>query len=282
LKERLDKLLVSQGFFETRERAKKAIMAGLVLVNDQMKDKAGDLVETTATIVVKGSELPYVSRGGLKLEKGLAVFDMPVLDRIFIDIGASTGGFTDCLLQNGAQKVYSVDVGYGQLDWRLRNDPRVVSMERTNFRYLTADAIPEMVDGTVMDVSFISITKLIPAIKGFMKPGALGIWLIKPQFEAGRERIGKNGVVRDKKIHAEVLGEVLVAIESQGFAIKGLDFSPIQGPKGNIEFLVFVQNCEPEREQDWQQTIQAVVTAAHEGSQKKKPTAAGQDVISDD
>ena len=282
MKERLDKLLVSQGFFETRERAKKAIMAGLVLVNDQMKDKAGDLVETTATIVVKGSELPYVSRGGLKLEKGLAVFDMPVLDRIFIDIGASTGGFTDCLLQNGARKVYSVDVGYGQLDWRLRNDPRVVSMERTNFRYLTADAIPEMVDGTVMDVSFISITKLIPAIKGFMKPGALGIWLIKPQFEAGRERIGKNGVVRDKKIHAEVLGEVLVAIESQGFAIKGLDFSPIQGPKGNIEFLVFVQNCEPETEQDWQQTIQAVVTAAHEGSQKKKPTAVGQDVISDD
>lgn len=282
MKERLDKLLVSQGFFETRERAKKAIMAGLVLVNDQMKDKAGDLVETTATIVVKGSELPYVSRGGLKLEKGLAVFDMPVLDRIFIDIGASTGGFTDCLLQNGARKVYSVDVGYGQLDWRLRNDPRVVSMERTNFRYLTADAIPEMVDGTVMDVSFISITKLIPAIKGFMKPGALGIWLIKPQFEAGRERIGKNGVVRDKKIHAEVLGEVLVAIESQGFAIKGLDFSPIQGPKGNIEFLVFVQNCEPETEQDWQQRIQAVVTAAHEGSQKKKPTAVGQDVISDD
>jgi len=207
---------------------------------------------------------------------------MPVVDRTFIDIGASTGGFTDCLLQNGARKVYSVDVGYGQLDWRLRNDPRVVSMERTNFRYLTADAIPEMVDGTVMDVSFISITKLIPAIKGFMKPGALGIWLIKPQFEAGRDRIGKNGVVRDKKIHAEVLAEVLAVIESQGFTIEGLDFSPIQGPKGNIEFLVFVKKSEPVTEKDWQQTIQAVVAAAHETSQQKKHPAAKQDGTSNE
>jgi len=270
LKERLDKLLVSQGHFETRERAKKAIMAGLVLVNDQVKDKAGDLVDTAATIVIKGSDMPYVSRGGLKLEKGLAVFGMPVADRTFIDIGASTGGFTDCLLQNGAKKVYSVDVGYGQLDWRLRNDPRVVSMERTNFRYLTTDVISEMVDGTVMDVSFISITKLIPAIKGFMKLGAQGIWLIKPQFEAGRDRIGKNGVVRDKKIHAEVLFEVLGAIESQGFTINGLDFSPIQGPKGNIEFLVFVENKEMLEEKNWTQTIELVVTAAHESCQKKK------------
>ena len=270
MKERLDKLLVSQGHFETRERAKKAIMAGLVLVNEQVKDKAGDLVDTAATIVIKGSDMPYVSRGGLKLEKGLAVFGMPVAERTFIDIGASTGGFTDCLLQNGAKKVYSVDVGYGQLDWRLRNDPRVVSMERTNFRYLTADVISEMVDGTVMDVSFISITKLIPAIKGFMKQGAQGIWLIKPQFEAGRDRIGKNGVVRDKKIHAEVLFEVLGAIESHGFTINGLDFSPIQGPKGNIEFLVFVENTEPFEEKNWSQTIESVVTAAHESCQKKK------------
>ncbi|MBU4540462.1 MAG: TlyA family RNA methyltransferase, partial [Firmicutes bacterium] len=186
--------------------------------------------------------------------------------------GSSTGGFTDCLLQNGAEKVYAVDVGYGQLDWKLRNDPRVVSMERTNFRYLTAENISETVDGTVMDVSFISITKLIPAIKLFMKAGARGIWLIKPQFEAGRERIGKNGVIRDKKVHESILFEVITAIESQGFLIKGLDFSPIQGPKGNIEFLVFVENTEPEIEENWSALIHSVVTIAHESCKKKKET----------
>jgi 23S rRNA (cytidine1920-2'-O)/16S rRNA (cytidine1409-2'-O)-methyltransferase len=270
LKERLDKLLVSLNYFDTRERAKKAIMAGLVQVNDQVKDKAGDLVDTEATIKVKGSDMPYVSRGGLKLEKGLAVFDMTVAEKTFIDIGSSTGGFTDCLLQNGAKKVYAVDVGYGQLDWKLRNDPRVVSMERTNFRYLTAENISEIVDGTVMDVSFISITKLIPAIKLFMKPGARGIWLIKPQFEAGRERIGKNGVIRDKKVHESILFEVITAIENQGFLIKGLDFSPIQGPKGNIEFLVLVENTEPEIEENWSAQIHSVVTIAHESCKKKK------------
>ncbi|MDK2940510.1 TlyA family RNA methyltransferase [Acetobacterium carbinolicum] len=270
MKERLDKLLVSLNYFDTRERAKKAIMAGLVQVNDQVKDKAGDLVDTEATIKVKGSDMPYVSRGGLKLEKGLAVFDMTVAEKTFIDIGSSTGGFTDCLLQNGAKKVYAVDVGYGQLDWKLRNDPRVVSMERTNFRYLTAENISEIVDGTVMDVSFISITKLIPAIKLFMKPGARGIWLIKPQFEAGRERIGKNGVIRDKKVHESILFEVITAIENQGFLIKGLDFSPIQGPKGNIEFLVLVENTEPEIEENWSAQIHSVVTIAHESCKKKK------------
>ncbi|WP_296561667.1 TlyA family RNA methyltransferase [uncultured Acetobacterium sp.] len=272
MKERLDKLLVNRNYFDTRERAKKAIMAGLVQVNDQIKDKAGDLVDTEAIIKVKGSDMPYVSRGGLKLEKGLAVFEMVVAGKTFIDIGSSTGGFTDCLLQNGAEKVYAVDVGYGQLDWKLRNDPRVVSMERTNFRYLTAENISETVDGTVMDVSFISITKLIPAIKLFMKAGARGIWLIKPQFEAGRERIGKNGVIRDKKVHESILFEVITAIESQGFLIKGLDFSPIQGPKGNIEFLVFVENTEPEIEENWSALIHSVVTIAHESCKKKKET----------
>jgi len=269
LKERLDKLLVSQELFETRERAKKAIMAGLVQVDGEIKDKAGDLVEAEATILIKGGDMPYVSRGGLKLEKGLAVFGMAVPEKTFIDIGSSTGGFTDCLLQNGAKKVYSVDVGYGQLDWRLRNDPRVVSMERTNFRYLTAETISEMVDGTVMDVSFISITKLIPAIKTFMKPGAQGIWLIKPQFEAGRNRVG-NGVIRDKKIHSEILLEVLSSIENQGFTVKGLDFSPIQGPKGNIEFLVFVENTEPDEGGNWSQTVELIVTTAHESCKRKK------------
>lgn len=272
MKERLDKLLVNRNYFDTRERAKKAIMAGLVQVNDQIKDKAGDLVDTEAIIKVKGSDMPYVSRGGLKLEKGLAVFEMVVAGKTFIDIGSSTGGFTDCLLQNGAEKVYAVDVGYGQLDWKLRNDPRVVSMERANFRYLTAENISETVDGTVMDVSFISITKLIPAIKLFMKAGARGIWLIKPQFEAGRERIGKNGVIRDKKVHESILFEVITAIESQGFLIKGLDFSPIQGPKGNIEFLVFVENTEPEIEENWSALIHSVVTIAHESCKKKKET----------
>lgn len=272
MKERLDKLLVNRNYFDTRERAKKAIMAGLVQVNDQIKDKAGDLVDTEAIIKVKGSDMPYVSRGGLKLQKGLAVFEMVVAGKTFIDIGSSTGGFTDCLLQNGAEKVYAVDVGYGQLDWKLRNDPRVVSMERTNFRYLTAENISETVDGTVMDVSFISITKLIPAIKLFMKAGARGIWLIKPQFEAGRERIGKNGVIRDKKVHESILFEVITAIESQGFLIKGLDFSPIQGPKGNIEFLVFVENTEPEIEENWSALIHSVVTIAHESCKKKKET----------
>ena len=270
MKERLDKLLVSLNYFDTRERAKKAIMAGLVQVNEQVKDKAGDLVDTEAMILVKGSDLPYVSRGGLKLEKGLAVFDLAVAGKIFIDIGSSTGGFTDCLLQNGAAKVYAVDVGYGQLDWKLRNDPRVLSMERTNFRYLTAENITELVDGTVMDVSFISITKLIPAIKLFMKPGARGIWLIKPQFEAGRDRIGKNGVIRDKKVHESILLEVMTAIENQGLSIKGLDFSPIQGPKGNIEFLVLVENSEIEVEENWSALIHSVVNTAHESCQKKK------------
>jgi len=270
LKERLDKLLVAQGHFDTRERAKKAIMAGLIQVNEQIKDKAGDLVDTEAKILIKGGDMPYVSRGGLKLEKGLAVFSMPVTGKTFIDVGSSTGGFTDCLLQNGACKVYSVDVGYGQLDWKLRNDDRVVSMERTNFRHLTGNDIPEMVDGTVMDVSFISIIKLFDAIQTFMKPGAQGIWLIKPQFEAGRERVGKNGVVRDKKIHADVLLHVLTAIEDYGFSVKGLDFSPIQGPKGNIEFLVFIENTESDKSFPWTEKIENIVKLAHESCRKKK------------
>lgn len=270
MKERLDKLLVAQGHFDTRERAKKAIMAGLIQVNEQIKDKAGDLVDTEAKILIKGGDMPYVSRGGLKLEKGLAAFSMPVAGKTFIDVGSSTGGFTDCLLQNGACKVYSVDVGYGQLDWKLRNDDRVVSMERTNFRHLTGNDIPEMVDGTVMDVSFISIIKLFDAIQTFMKPGAQGIWLIKPQFEAGRERVGKNGVVRDKKIHADVLLHVLTAIEDHGFSVKGLDFSPIQGPKGNIEFLVFIENTESDKSFPWTEKIENIVKLAHESCRKKK------------
>ncbi|WKY46809.1 TlyA family RNA methyltransferase [Eubacteriaceae bacterium ES3] len=263
MKERLDKLLVTGGYFDTREKAKKAIMAGTVFVNGQLKDKAGDQVDENAEILVKGAEFPYVSRGGLKLEKGLAVFMMPVEGKVFVDVGASTGGFTDCLLINGADKVYAVDVGYGQLDWKLRNDHRVISMERTNFRHLTEEAIPEKADGTVMDVSFISITKLLPALKMVMKPDGLGIWLIKPQFEAGRDKVGKKGVIRDKKIHEEVVNHVLSAIEAAGITVLNLDYSPIQGAKGNIEFLVYIKNCENSELPDWGSKVREIVEAAH-------------------
>ncbi|WKY43426.1 TlyA family RNA methyltransferase [Eubacteriaceae bacterium ES2] len=263
MKERLDKLLVNGGYFDTREKARKAIMAGTVFVNDQLKDKAGDLVDEEAQIHVKGAEFPYVSRGGLKLEKGLAVFKMPVEGKTFIDVGASTGGFTDCLLMNGAKKVYAIDVGYGQLDWKLRNDPRVVSMERTNFRHLTEDDFVEKADGTVMDVSFISIIKLLPALKLAMKTDGLGIWLIKPQFEAGREKVGKKGVIRDRKIHREVISQVLEAIMKSGLTVLDLDFSPIHGAKGNIEFLVYIKNAEDDKPADWTEKIFQIVEAAH-------------------
>ena len=274
-KERFDKYLVDHGFFDSREKAKKAIMAGLVMVSGQVKDKAGEQLAVDldpSVIEIKGNPIPYVSRGGLKLEKGLAVFPFPVQDGIFLDIGVSTGGFTDCLLQNGAAKVYSVDVGYGQLDWRLRGDERVVSMERTNFRNLEKDAIPDNVDGTVMDVSFISITKLLDAIRLFLKDGGKGIWLIKPQFEAGRDKVGKNGVVRDKKIHREVLDRTLMQIMEKHFKILGLDYSPIQGPKGNIEFLCYVEKLtetETAGLENREQLIEQVVNAAHSAYSKK-------------
>ncbi|MGL4607231.1 MAG: TlyA family RNA methyltransferase [Eubacteriaceae bacterium] len=280
MKERLDKLLTAQGQFDTREKAKKAIMAGLVFVNGQMKDKAGELIDSEAILTVKGNEFPYVSRGGLKLEKGLEVFKMKVCEETFIDIGASTGGFTDCLLINGAKKVFSIDVGYGQLDWKLRKDPRVVTMERTNFRHLTRNDITETVDGTVMDVSFISILKLLDPIKIFLKPDGEGIWLIKPQFEAGKERVGKNGVIREKKIHIDVLKKVLASIEDQGFTVLGLDYSPIQGPKGNIEFLVHVRN-HPSSEIDLDSRkalIERVVVLAHESSKKNKEGSKDEEV----
>ena len=274
-KGRFDKYLVDHGFFDSREKAKKAIMAGLVMVGGQVKDKAGDQLAVDldpSVIEIKGNPIPYVSRGGLKLEKGLSVFPFPVQDGIFLDIGASTGGFTDCLLQNGAAKVYSVDVGYGQLDWRLRGNERVVSMERTNFRNLEKGAIPDSVDGTVMDVSFISITKLLDAIRLFLKDGGKGIWLIKPQFEAGRDKVGKKGVVRDKKIHQEVLDRTLTQIMEKHFKVLGLDYSPIQGPKGNIEFLCFVEKLtesETAGLENREQLIEQVVNTAHSAYSKK-------------
>jgi len=274
-KERLDKFLVDQGFFDSREKAKKAIMAGLVVIKEQTKTKAGEQIalETPLEdITVKGNAIPFVSRGGLKLDKGLKVFDFPVKGLTFMDIGASTGGFTDCLLQNGATKVTAIDVGYGQFDWRLRNDDRVICRERTNFRLLKKDENEPSVDGTVMDVSFISITKLLEPMRLFLKEGGLGIWLIKPQFEAGREKVGKRGVIKDPKVHREVLENVLFAIQQAQFKIRGLDYSPIKGPKGNVEFLCFVEKLpEGQTDQsDWTEHIKALVAKVHQVKKEKE------------
>lgn len=259
---RLDSFLYENDFYPSREQARKSIMAGDVLIDDFPALKPGKQVPEDLDInkiKIKEPLYPYVSRGGLKLEKGLKVFDFPVEDRIFLDVGASTGGFTDCLLQNGAKKVYSIDVGYGQLDYKLRNDDRVEVLERTNFRYLENDQIPDEIDGTVMDVSFISIIKLLDKLKEFSKENALGIWLIKPQFEAGKEKVGKKGVVRDKKVHKEVLERLTEEIQKHGFEILGLDISPIKGPNGNIEFLVFTKNNIPEEITDFGERIQELV-----------------------
>ena len=256
-KERLDAFLTEHGFFSSREQAKKSILAGLVRIDDVPHTKAGEQIAPDMDpdrITVKGQLCPYVSRGGFKLEKGLKVFDFPTEGLIFADIGASTGGFTDCLLQNGAARVYSVDVGYGQLDWKLRSDDRVVNLERTNFRNLEPGTIPE-VDGTVMDVSFISIAKLFPKLHEIMKDGAPGIWLIKPQFEAGREKVGKHGVVRDPAVHREVLRRIVRQATEAGFTVQGLDRSPIKGPSGNIECLCFVRNEACSEEPDFEDRI---------------------------
>lgn len=237
-KERIDVLLVEQGYYESREKAKAALMAGLVLVDGERVDKAGTKVKTEAKITVKGELHPYVSRGGLKLEKALAAFDVSLADKVVVDIGASTGGFTDCALQNGAKQVYSIDVGYGQLAWTLRNDPRVVVMERTNFRHLKPEDLkgqtPEV---AVMDVSFISIRLLLPVISNILTADGRLLTLIKPQFEAGRDRVGKNGIVRDPDVHRDVLTHVLGSAVSHGFHVQDITFSPITGGDGNIEFL---------------------------------------------
>ncbi|MGI6109134.1 MAG: TlyA family RNA methyltransferase [Eubacteriaceae bacterium] len=260
-KERLDSFLTEHGFFSSREQAKKSILAGLVRIDNVPHTKAGEQIDLDLNpdrIFIKGQLCPYVSRGGFKLEKGLRVFDFPTEGLVFADVGASTGGFTDCLLQNGAARVYSIDVGYGQLDWKLRSDDRVVNLERTNFRNLEPGVIPEQVDGSVMDVSFISITKLLPKLREIMKPGAPGIWLIKPQFEAGREKVGKHGVVRDPAVHREVLEKTTAAVQQAGFTVIGLDRSPIKGPSGNIEFLCRVENTPCENPADFSDRIREI------------------------
>lgn len=238
---RLDQLVFDLGLAESRERAKTTVMSGLVFVNGQRADKPGMQVSTDVNVEVKGTALPYVSRGGLKLEKALKVFPIDVNGKVCIDCGASTGGFTDVLLKNGAAKVYSVDVGYGQLAWSLRNDERVVNMERTNIRYISSEQIPEPLDICVMDLSFISVKLVLPAVCALLKDDAQLVCLIKPQFEAGREEVGKKGVVRDKAVHLSVIESVLSFAPTVGMTVMGLDFSPIKGPEGNREYLCYMK-----------------------------------------
>ncbi len=237
-KERLDALLMGRALFESRARAQAAVMAGQVLVNEQKIDKPGTLVPSDAQIRLLGNKLPFVSRGGLKLAKALQIFPVSVKGKVVADIGASTGGFTDCALQNGAARVYAIDVGYGQLAWKLRSDERVINMERTNVRYLEADSLPEQVDAATIDVAFISLDKILPAVHKILKPDGFVVALIKPQFEAGKENVGKKGVVRDARVHEEVICGVIAFAKSEGFGVAGLDFSPIKGPEGNIEYLL--------------------------------------------
>ncbi len=239
-KERLDALLTAKGFFESRAKAQAAIMAGQILVNEQKIDKPGTQVPEEAAIRILGDKLPYVSRGGLKLEKALKIFPISVAGKVVADIGASTGGFTDCALQNGAAKVYAIDVGYGQLAWKLRSDERVVNMERTNVRYLEKEHLAEMVDAATIDVAFISLDKVLPAVHKILKPEGFVIALIKPQFEAGKENVGKKGVVRDPKVHEAVINNVIAFAKNEGFGVAGLEFSPIKGPEGNIEYLLYL------------------------------------------
>lgn len=243
-KVRLDQLVFDMGLTESRERAKTTIMSGLVFVNGQRADKPGMSVPEDAKIELHGNTLPFVSRGGYKLDKALKVFPIDPTDKVCIDCGASTGGFTDVLLQQGAKKVYSVDVGYGQLAWKLRSDERVVNMERTNLRYITEEQIPEKLDMAVMDVSFISIRLVLPAVKRLLKYGADIVCLIKPQFEAGREEVGKKGVVRDEGVHVRVVHDILDFAPQTGLTVVGLDYSPIKGPEGNIEYICHMKNGE--------------------------------------
>ena len=255
MKERLDVLLVKRNLAESREKAKAVIMAGNVFVDGQREDKAGSTFLPDVNIEVRGHTLPYVSRGGLKLEKALANFDVDVKDKVCTDVGSSTGGFTDCMLQNGAKKVFAIDVGRGQLDWKLRNDPRVICMEKTNIRYVTPEDIGESVDFSSIDVSFISLTKVLVPIRDYLNEDGEIVALIKPQFEAGREKVGKKGVVRDKSTHLEVIRKIMDYAMSIGFDLCALDFSPIKGPEGNIEYLIHLKKGAEGMEKDMEDNI---------------------------
>lgn len=273
-KERLDALLMNRGMFESRAKAQAAVMAGQVLVNEQKIDKPGTPVPPDVTIRLLGNNLPYVSRGGLKLEKALQIFPISVKDKIVADIGASTGGFTDCALQNGAVKVYAIDVGYGQLAWKLRSDERVINMERTNVRYLEKDSLPEQVDAATIDVAFISLDKVLPAVHKIVKENGFVIALIKPQFEAGKENVGKKGVVRDAKVHESVINNVIDFAKAEGFGIAGLDFSPIKGPEGNIEYLLYLTLGDDDAFS--REFVAELVSRSH-GDLDKKPVKAAEE-----
>lgn len=259
-KKRLDLLLVEKGFFPSREKARAAIMAGQVLVEGQKMSKPGAAVAVESKLEVLAT-LPYVSRGGLKLARALEVFQINVTGCTALDVGASTGGFTDCLLQAGAARVYAVDVGYGQLAWSLRNDPRVVVLERTNIRYLKPEQLSPPPDFVTVDVSFISLTKVLPVLAGLLAPGAAGVLLIKPQFEAGRQQVGKKGVVRDPLVHEAVLRQIWQEVQRLGWGVFGLTHSPVRGPEGNIEYLLYFATDRPDALD--LQTIQQVVREAH-------------------
>lgn len=260
----MDVAVFEQGLAESRERAQAYIMAGDVYLNGVKASKAGQQVKSDDVIEVRTKSLPYVSRGGLKLEKAMQSFPILLTDKICMDVGASTGGFTDCMLQNGAVKVYSIDVGYGQLAWKLRSDGRVVNLERTNFRYVTREQVPDAVDFSSVDVSFISLGLILPVLHELLAPEGEAVCLIKPQFEAGKDKIGKNGVVRDRRVHTEVIEKVERLALENGFDILGLDFSPIKGPKGNIEYLIYLKKTRGEPENRSQLDVTDLVEKSHE------------------
>lgn len=266
MKKRLDVLLVEQGLADSREKAKAIIMSGIVYVDNNKEDKAGITFEETARIEVRGNTLKYVSRGGLKLEKAMNNFGVTLEGKVCMDVGASTGGFTDCMLQNGAVKVYSVDVGHGQLAWKLRNDERVVCMEKTNIRYVTPDDIDDVIEFASIDVSFISLTKVLPAVRELMTPGGEIVCLIKPQFEAGREKVGKKGVVRELSTHIEVVQMIVDYARANGFRTLHLSYSPIKGPEGNIEYLLHITKDESRENEEFD--IRALVEESHSALSK--------------
>lgn len=262
MKERLDIVLVNRGFFQSRERAKSAVMAGIVSVDGRMVDKAGTGIREDAEISVREDTCPYVSRGGLKLAKAITSFGLDLEGKVAVDIGASTGGFTDCMLKNGAGKVYAIDVGYGQLDWKLRNDPRVVNLEKVNVRYLDTGKIAEKADFITIDVSFISLKLVFPVAAVLLAGDGKLVCLVKPQFEAGREQVGKKGIIRDKAVHTEVIEKVIGYGASNGLYPQGLDFSPMTGAKGNIEYLLLFSKYDAGT--DYRPAIDSVVKASHE------------------
>ena len=264
MKERLDVLIFSSGLADSREKAKAIIMSGIVFVNGEREDKAGQSFDVEVPIEIKGHTLKYVSRGGLKLEKAMSNFDVTVEGKICMDVGSSTGGFTDCMLQNGAIKVYAVDVGHGQLAWKLRQDERVVVMEKTNMRYVEPKDIPDIIDFASIDVSFISLSKILVPVKNLLSEDAQIVCLIKPQFEAGREKVGKKGVVRDKAVHIDVIEKVIAFSISIGFEALNLEFSPVKGPEGNIEYLLHLQNHTDGVYDNFLFKVNEIVEKAHE------------------